>query len=150
MAHKSEFVSTKNGYYVKADGPLSLTKTQVITNAGTVVGNTDADAVTGDTVTVEDLLILENSSLSGAGAVPLTHPVCHVTTTGADALTLADGTTNQTLTIVMVADGGDGTLTPANLAGGTTITFDDVGDTATLYFDGTNWNVIGQNGVTIA
>ena len=50
----------------------------------------------------------------------------------------------------MVVDGGDGTLTPSNLAGGTTITFDAVGDTATLVFDGTNWNVAGISGAVVA
>jgi len=50
----------------------------------------------------------------------------------------------------MDADGGDGTLTPTNLAGGTTITFNDVGDGVILFFDGTNWFIIANNGATIA
>ena len=90
-------------------------------------------------------------SLSGPGAVNLTTAVTELTTTGADALTLADGTEGQLKFIVMIADGGDGTLTPTNLAGAsTTITFNDVGDSAQLLFTNGEWYVVGQNGVVIA
>ena len=82
-------------------------------------------------------------SLSGAGAVDVTSAVTHVTTTAADALTLADGTSGQRKFIVMIADGGDGTLTPTNLGNGTTITFDDVGDSADLLFTNGAWHFMG-------
>ena len=39
-------------------------------------------------------------SLSGAGAVDLTNLVTELTTTGADALTLADGTTSGQIKII--------------------------------------------------
>ena len=81
--------------------------------------------------------------LSGPGAVNLTTQVTYVATTGADALTLANGTQGQQKIIVMTTDGGTGTLTPANLGNGTTITFDDVGDTANLIFLASNWYWIG-------
>ena len=90
-------------------------------------------------------------SLSGAGAVDIVNLVTEVTTTGADALTLADGSAGQVKIITMVADGGDGTLTPTTLAGGTTITFNDVGDGVVLVYGETaGWVVVGSNGVTIA
>jgi hypothetical protein len=90
-------------------------------------------------------------ALSGAGAVNLTTLVTEVTTTGADALTLADGSAGQVKIIVMVVDGGDGTLTPTTLAGGTTITFNDVGDGVVLVYNTTvGWVVVGNNGATIA
>ena len=96
------------------------------------------------------LVIGSTQALSGAGAIDIVSYISEVTTTGADALTLADGEEGQHKVIVMVADGGDGTLTPSNLAGGTTITFNDVGDSASLLFTNGSWHVIGQNGVTIA
>lgn len=83
--------------------------------------------------------------------IPVTH--AHVSkTTGADgeALTLADGTANQELTISLVADGGgDGTLTPATSSGWATIVFADAGDIATLkYIDDTvGWVIVGTAGV---
>lgn len=81
--------------------------------------------------------------LTGAGAVDITSRVTHIVTTGADALTLADGAENQEKFIVMKTDGGDGTLTPASLANGTTITFDDVGDSAHLLFTNSAWHFMG-------
>jgi len=46
----------------------------------------------------------------------------------------------------MDVDGGDMVVTPANLAGGTTLTFSRVGQIAVLGFLGTEWTVISQRG----
>ena len=89
-------------------------------------------------------------SLSGAGAVDLTNLITEVTTTGADALTLANGSSGQVKIITMIVDGGNGTLTPTTLAGGTTITFNDVGDGVVLVYGTAGWVVVGNNGATIA
>ena len=91
-------------------------------------------------------------SLSGAGAVDLTNLVTELTTTGADALTLADGTTSGQIKIInMIVDGGDGTLTPTTFANGTTITFDAVGESATLVWNSTvGWVATSTVGATIA
>jgi chromosome condensin MukBEF ATPase and DNA-binding subunit MukB len=89
-------------------------------------------------------------SLSGAGAVDIVNLVTEVTTTGADALTLADGSSGQVKIITMIVDGGDATLTPTTLAGGSTITFNDVGDGVVLVYGTAGWVVVGSNGVTIA
>lgn len=88
------------------------------------------------------------SSSSGAAAVPLTHAIHEITTTGTgDALTLADGTAGQRLTLLYVAEGaGSDTavLTPTTLAGGTTITFNALGDCADLTFSATGgWYMHG-------
>ena len=91
-------------------------------------------------------------SLSGAGAVDLTNLVTELTTTGANALTLADGTTSGQVKIVnMIVDGGDGTLTPVTFANGTTITFDAVAESATLVWNSTiGWIATSVQGATIA
>ena len=90
-------------------------------------------------------------SLSGAGAVNLTDLITEVTTTGADALTLANGSTGQVKIITMIVDGGDGTLTPTTFANGTTITFDAVGESATLVWNSTvGWVATSTVGATIA
>lgn len=89
-------------------------------------------------------------ALSGAGAINLTSLTTKWTTTGADAGTLADGTEGQLKYVVMIVDGGDGTLTPSNLANGTTLTFAEVGDAVMLQFLGTEWWVISNNGVVLA
>ena len=90
-------------------------------------------------------------TLSGAGAVDVTSMITQVTTTGADALTLANGANGQMKIITMVADGGDGTLTPATFANGTTITFNDVGDSVLLVYNTTGgWAAVSNVGCTIA
>ncbi len=106
-------------------------------------------AVTGMT-TLTGGLIGGVQTLTGAGAVNLTTLITSVVTTGANALTLADGTVGQVKIISMVTDGGDGTLTPTNFANGTTITFNDVGDTVMLVFVGTKWALVSNTGATIA
>jgi hypothetical protein len=88
---------------------------------------------------------------TGPGAVDVVSQITHVVTTGTDALTLADGVEGQTKFIVMITDGGDGTLTPTNLAGAaTTITFDAVGESVHLLFTNGSWHIIGSYGVAIA
>ena len=90
-------------------------------------------------------------SLSGAGAVDIVNLVTEVTTTGADALTLADGTVGQIKIITMIVDGGNGTLTPTTFANGTTITFDAVAESATLVWNSTiGWVATSVQGATIA
>jgi hypothetical protein len=93
------------------------------------------------------LALNSTQSLSGAGAVDITSAVTKVTTTGSDALTLADGQTGQIKVIIMIVDGGDGTLTPTTLLGGSTITFADAGDAVVLLWVATlGWVRIAQGG----
>jgi hypothetical protein len=90
-------------------------------------------------------------SLSGAGAVDIVNLVTEVTTTGADALTLANGTVGQIKIITMIVDGGNGTLTPTTFANGTTITFDAVNETVCLLYANTiGWVVVSNSGATVA
>lgn len=121
-------------------------------------GGDELVVASGGKITVE-----EGGSIEGVGvggnvavaadvlAIPVTH--AHVSkTTGADAeaLTLADGTPGQILTITLVVDGGGtGTLTPATCTGFTTIAFADAGDSACLrYIDDTvGWVLVGTAGV---
>jgi hypothetical protein len=110
-------------------------------------------SVVADSVQV-DVLRGTIQSLTGPGAVDLINFTTAFTSTGAgDALTLNDGAAGQLKTIVYVAEaaGGDtGVLTPTNLGAGTTITFNDVGDSVTLQFIGTDWWVISLRGAVVA
>jgi hypothetical protein len=90
------------------------------------------------------------STRTGAGAVDITNEVTLLVTTGTDALTLADGVEGQRKIIKMKTDGGDGTLTPANLADGSTITFDAVGETAELIFADSEWQIVALIGATLS
>jgi len=82
-------------------------------------------------------------TLTDAGAVTLTEGITFLVTTGAAAITLADGVEGQRKIIVMKTDGGAATLTPANFANGTIVTFNDVGDSADLIFANAKWHWIG-------
>lgn len=93
-------------------------------------------------------------ALSGPGAVNLTTLTTAFTSTATgNALTLADGTAGQLKMIVYVAEaaGADtGILTPTNLGGFTTITFNAVGDSCLLQFIGTDWWAISVRGAVLA
>ena len=82
-------------------------------------------------------------------AVNLTTPVTEVNATSAIAtLTLADGANGQIKTIINVSTGGTNavTITPSNLRGYTSATLNAPGETVTLMFKNSNWNVIGTGG----
>lgn len=141
MATKvNEIIDVVNGIQ---DGTQSISANDV------TVG--DDLSVTGDT-TLAGLLLLTGTpqTLTGAGAVNLTTKVTLLVTTGANALTLAAGTTGQVKIITMKTDGGDGTLTPTGLRGGTTITFNDAGDTVVLMYVDSAWIILSNFGCTVA
>jgi O-acetylhomoserine/O-acetylserine sulfhydrylase-like pyridoxal-dependent enzyme len=129
--------TTFSGPVRSENGFVSVTKNT--TTGAFTTGTSYTDIITGSV-----------QSLSGAGAVNLTDLITEVTTTGADALTLANGSAGQVKIITMIVDGGDGTLTPTTLAGGTTITFADVGDGVVLVYGTAGWVVVGNNGAAIA
>lgn len=118
---------------------------------------------TGNTVIAGTLWVTGNATLSGkiinagitstswAGAVAITGSVHEVTTTGTgDALTLADGTAGQRLSIIYVAEGAwadTAVITPTTLAGGTTITLNALWDSCDLVYSATGGRyVLGLGG----
>ena len=73
-------------------------------------------------------------------------------TTGTGAVSLPDGANGQIKTFLNTSTGGTNavTITPASLRGGSTITLDAEGETATLLFKNSNWNVIAGHGYEVA
>jgi hypothetical protein len=125
-------------------GPVISTNGFVGAITGNITGN-----VTGD---LTGRVIGTVTTRSGAGAVPITAATVQISTgAGAAALTLANGTAGQMLTLVMTVDGGgDATLTPTTKTGFTTIVFGDVGDAVILqYFTTLGWMVVSNNGATV-
>lgn len=121
-----------NGGTAPAEG-LRVTTTTV---RHVISGNNFATATTPYIGTTQ--------TLAGAGAVDVVNETTFIATTGANALTLANCVEEgQTKYLVMTVDGGDGTLTPTNLYNGTTITFNDVGDSAFLKFMNGEWVFMG-------
>lgn len=128
--------SSATSFYIKnatdAITPLTITAAGAATFAGAVVTS--------------------STTLSGAGAIPITTSLVKFTSTGgAQALTLANGTDGQRLTVVHDVDGGSGVLTPTTKTGFSTVTFTNAGDTVSLVYVTTRgWMVTGSYGVTIA
>ena len=119
------------------DGGITLSNGNSINGAGSTIATFMPTAT--------------QQTLSGAGAMNITSYNTRWTTTAADAATLANAQQiGQLKKITLVVDGGDGTLTPANLDGGTTITFNDAGDYVVLIWNGTDWVVIENSGATVA
>ena len=106
-----------------------------------------------DTLT-NPIKLTGSEDLAAAGAASLTLTSSFFTTAAAETATLAAGVEGQVKVFAMVADGGDMVITIANAgwkASGTgTITFDTIGDAATLMYINSKWFCIGNNGGTFA
>jgi hypothetical protein len=89
---------------------------------------------------------------NGAGAVSITTLTTELVSTGvAQAITLANGSSGQIKTIIHGVDGGSMVLTPATATGFTTITFTNVGESATLQWLNTRgWTILALNGAVAA
>jgi hypothetical protein len=68
---------------------------------------------------------------------------------GTGTVTLADGSDGQIKTFINVTGTNLITITPSNLRGWTSITMNAVGETVTLMFKNSNWNIIGINEATL-
>lgn len=68
---------------------------------------------------------------------------------GGDIFTLAAGTEGQTMYILMKSSTGTATITPSALAGGTSVTFNAVGDSVVLQYMDSKWFIVGGNSYAI-
>ena len=91
----------------------------------------------------------------GAGALPLTHPYIRYTSSGAEAITIADGEEGQVLYVDAESiAAGSGTLSPAtdtNATGWSDITLATIGDKVVLLYvdDTTGWIIISLLGTAV-
>ena len=132
-------------------GGLSSNEPKIVLTDGAAGDVTiTAGGTSGEIVLAKPVVHSSTQALSGAGAVDLITSITEWTTTGSDAGTLADGVEGQIKFIILVTDGGDGTLTPTNLANGTTIVFGDANDAVILLFTNGNWYVMSNEGCTVS
>jgi len=90
---------------------------------------------------------------SSATAINVTTAVTEINATSAThSGALADGTAGQIKMILNTSTSGTNaiTITPDNLAGGSTITLNAPGESVVCIFKNSNWYVIGGNGYVIA
>tara|TARA_Y100000389_G_scaffold201940_1_gene245913 strand:- start:3663 stop:4121 length:459 start_codon:yes stop_codon:yes gene_type:complete len=86
-------------------------------------------------------------------AVTLTQSVTEVSAnSAAETLTIADGSDGQIKIILDTSTSGTQvvTITPTNLRGYTSVLLNAPGESVTLIFKNSNWNIIGGNGYTTA
>ena len=98
-----------------------------------------------------------SQSITGDGstssAIDITSAVTEVNaTSGAAPTTLADGANGQIKTIINVSTGGSNAvnIVPSNFRGGTTITLNAPGETVTLIFKNSNWNIVGGHDYAVS
>jgi len=107
------------------------------------------DGTAGKIVGPITKIVGDMQSITGPGAISIDTLSTEITTTGADAFTLADGTLGQMKTIVMLAHGGDATITPTTFANGSEIVFDAALDSVTLLYTTNGWMVLAAQNATI-
>jgi len=86
-------------------------------------------------------------------AVDVTTAVTEINATSAThSCGFADGSDGQVKIILNTSTSGTNaiTITPSNLAGGSTITLNAAGESAICIFKNSNWYVIGGNGYALA
>tara|TARA_Y100001938_G_scaffold149897_1_gene238551 strand:- start:1136 stop:1993 length:858 start_codon:yes stop_codon:yes gene_type:complete len=107
-----------------------------------------ADASTGGSINSAGWLALSGSDTrTGAGAVSIDKPVTFLSnSSGVEALTIANGTAGQIKILVMTVKGGTSMRFTGQsnmlFAGGNTLTFDAVGETAILMYVNSKWTLI--------
>ena len=125
---------------------------------GTTLDSADSTKITvAESVDVTGTLTANGlingvQTLTGSGStevISLTETVTQLITTGVQNFSLANGTEGQIKIITLKTDGGNATVTPASFLNGTSITFDDVGDTMTMLYQSTGWIVLAQQNTTV-
>ena len=100
-----------------------------------------------------------SQSLTTDGSTALTADVTSAITEidadgGTGTVSLADGSNGQIKILINTSDtsldSSNGTatitITPTNMRGATSVTLDNIGDSAMLMFKNSKWNIIGGNG----
>lgn len=113
-----------------------------------ITGNLRANIISSDESHIKgvELYSGEPQSITGPGAIDVVSSVTYLSTTGADAYTLADGRQGQRKYIVIISYVGNAVITPDNFADGTTITFAVVDKSIDLIFLNNKWFRMGGTG----
>ena len=114
-----------------------------------IAGNVKIDGFLAFDGTPEAITAAGSAIVIGLTA-PMTNITSSSATTGGNSLTLAGGVQGQIKIITMIGDSGDVDVTPAAFTNGTKFTLNDVGDSVTLIFNNSSWQIVSNNGATVA
>jgi putative membrane protein len=136
------------GNIVQTLGNLTLTSGNLLLTSGTLTMTAGSATLTaGNLILTAGTIITTPQAIVNANtAISVTHGVTTIANNGVSTHTLADGVVGQKKTIVCTVYTGDATITPDNLANGTTVTLNAVGDACDLVFLGTEWWVTNLYG----
>lgn len=152
------------GFYLRCfDGAaddFSISKYGATVIAGSAIGTAALTITNGDVVITSGNLyaggriVFNGTETIAAGgtstALNLAKSLHYIDSdAGGDIFTLADGVDGQVTTILLTSSTGVATITPANLAGGTSVTINADGKSVVLQFMTAKWYIIGGNGYTI-
>lgn len=102
----------------------------------------------------DPIYLPSSEDLAASAGASLTKTVSYFTTVAAETATLSTGANGQVKVFCMAGTGGDMIITVANAgwktSGNGTITFDTIGDSATMLYTNNKWYCIGNNGCTFA
>lgn len=119
-----------------------------------IVENVDSDGVWVRTYDIGEAIMNAGIETVASGAISILTRSSLISVTGTVAYSLADGLfegQRKSLRCSVAASTPDGTITPANLNGGTTLDMDAVNESYELeYHAATGWNVIHLIGGAIA
>jgi len=145
-------INGDTGINFYSDGGLQCVGIGTGTVDGTTTLTVAADATTGHGVSTPGNILMSGvQALSATGAVSLTQPVTTFAISGAFTHTLLAGTEGQIKVVTCItASSGQSTITVTNPAwgGNGTIVLDAVGESATLIYAGSKWNLIGSSGLS--
>jgi hypothetical protein len=128
---------------VTFDESLSVGTTLAVTGLATLTAGIDAKVIFAGTETI--------AAGGTTTALDLTKTVHYIDAdAGGDTFTLADGVDGQIAIVLLTSSTGTATVTPANLAGGTSVTLNADGDSVILQFMDTEWFILGGNSYAVA
>ena len=152
------------GFYIRcydgAANDFSVSKYGATVIAGNAIGTAALTITNGDLVLssgnafLGGKIIFNGTETIAAGgtstALSLTKSLHYIDAdAGGDTFTLADGVNGQVTTILLTSSTGTATITPANLAGGTSVTLNADGDSVVLQFMDTEWFILGGNSYAV-